>query len=136
VAGIKEEVILDAVREFMAEDLFGPDRLAHVRDELLDQASEGAWRERDSRLTGLHAEAHEVEQALCRKALRMEEHDDPGHQVVRLATRRIEELSGKERRSRRSRQRNRMSHNARRSKRSSPNCRTSAMCWRRPSPRN
>jgi hypothetical protein len=35
-----------------------------------------------------------VQQALYRQSLRLEEHDDPDHPVVRLATQRIEELSG------------------------------------------
>lgn len=93
--GIKEEVIMYGVRGMMSR-LFGPDRLDLVRDELLDKASEGAWQERDSRLAELHAETREIEQALYRQALRLEEHDDPAHPVVKLATRRIEELSTKD----------------------------------------
>jgi hypothetical protein len=36
-----------------------------------------------------------MQQALYRQSLRLEEHDDPDHPVVRLATMRIEELGGK-----------------------------------------
>jgi hypothetical protein len=93
--GIKEEIIMYGVRE-MVSRLLGADRLDLVRDELLDKASEGAWQERDSRLARLHAEARETERALYRQALRLEEHDDPEHPVVKLATKRIEELGGKE----------------------------------------
>ena len=95
VLGIKEEVLLDAVRGFMAERLFGPERLALLREELLDAAAEGAWEERDSELARLHADDKQLQQALYRQSLRLEEHDDPEHPVVRLAIQRIEELSGK-----------------------------------------
>lgn len=93
--GIKEEVVLDAVRGFMAERLFGPERLALLREELLDLTTDDAWEERDSELAQLHAEDKQMQQALYRQSLRLEEHDDPEHPVVELATRRIEELSGK-----------------------------------------
>jgi hypothetical protein len=95
VLGIKESVLIDAVRGFMGERLFGPERLSLLREELLDAATEGAWQERDSELARLHAEDKEVQQALYRQSLRLEEHDDPEHPVVKLATQRIEELSGK-----------------------------------------
>ena len=95
VLGIKESVLIDAVRGFMAERLFGPERLTFLREELLDAATEGAWQERDSELARLHAEEEQVKQALYRQSLRLEEHDDPDHPVVKLATQRIEELSGK-----------------------------------------
>jgi tRNA(Glu) U13 pseudouridine synthase TruD len=95
VLGIKESILMEAVRTFMAERLFGPDRLALLREELLDEAADGAWRERDAELANLHAEDDKVQKALYRQALRLEEHDDPDHPVVKLATRRIEELSGK-----------------------------------------
>jgi len=93
--GIKEEVVLFSVRDLMSR-LFGPDRLDLVREELLDKASEGAWKERDTRLAHLRAEASKVEKALYRQALRLEEQDDPEHPVVKLAMKRIEELGGKE----------------------------------------
>lgn len=37
--------------------------------------------------------ADELDRALYRQALRLEEHDDPNHPVVKLAIRRIEELT-------------------------------------------
>jgi site-specific DNA recombinase len=95
VLGIKESILMEAVRTFMAERLFGPDRLALLREELLDEAADGAWQERDAELANLHAEDDKVQKALYRQGLRLEEHDDPDHPVVKLATRRIEELSGK-----------------------------------------
>ena len=94
VLGIKEDVVLDAVRGFMSERLFGPERLDLLRGELAEVASDGAWQERDSELARLRAEEKQVQQALYRQSLRLEEHDDPEHPVVKLATQRIEELSG------------------------------------------
>ena len=94
VLGIKEDVVLDAVRGFMSERLFGPERLVLLRDELAAAANDGAWKERDSRLTDLRAEEERVRQALYRQSLRLEEYEDPEHPVVKLATQRIEELSG------------------------------------------
>jgi site-specific DNA recombinase len=93
VLGIKEDVVLDAVRGFMSERLFGPERLDLLRGELAEAASDGAWRERDSQLARLRGEEKQVQQALYRQSLRLEEHDDPRHPVVKLATQRIEELS-------------------------------------------
>ncbi|MGC1164789.1 MAG: recombinase family protein [Solirubrobacterales bacterium] len=94
VLGIKEDVVLDALRGFMSERLFGPERLKLLRGELANAAADGAWQERDSRLADLRAEGKKVEQALYRQSLRLEEHEDREHPVVKLATRRIEELSG------------------------------------------
>jgi site-specific DNA recombinase len=94
VLGIKEVVVLDALREFMAERLFGPERLGLLREELAAAATDGDWQERDSRLADLRAEDKQVQQALYRQSLRLEEHEDPEHPIVKLATQRIEELSG------------------------------------------
>jgi hypothetical protein len=137
VLGIKEDLLLDAVRRFMAERLFGPERLALLREELLDAATEGAWVERDSGLARLHAEDKQVQQALYRQSLRLEEHDDPEHPVLKLATQRIEELSGKAKAIAAEiahlEAPGPRPHGARRSKRSSPMCLTCVKCW--PTPR-
>jgi len=94
VLGIKEDVVLDALRDFMAERLFGPERLRLLGDELA--ASAGTqWEARDAELERLRGEQKKIEQALYRQALRLEEHEDPEHPVVKLAKQRIEELSGK-----------------------------------------
>lgn len=61
------------------------------------RSQDGRGQERDSRLAHLRGEARSTEQTLYRQALRLEEHDDPEHPVVRLATRRIEEPGAKER---------------------------------------
>ncbi|HEY5294606.1 MAG TPA: hypothetical protein VIJ70_03925 [Gaiellaceae bacterium] len=46
-------------------------------------------------LLALNQERDQLDQALYRQSLRLEEHDDPSHPVVALATRRIEELSAR-----------------------------------------
>ena len=92
VLGIKEDVVLDALRDFMAERLFGPDRLRLLGDELAAVAG-GDLQKSDSERKRLQAEQKKVDDALRRQALRLEEHDDPDHPVVKLAKERIEELS-------------------------------------------
>jgi site-specific DNA recombinase len=92
VLGIKEEVVLDALRQFMAERLFGPERLRLLGDELAASAS-GQTQSVESDRNRLQIEKKKIEDGLRRQALRLEEHDDPEHPVVRLAKERIEELS-------------------------------------------
>jgi site-specific DNA recombinase len=94
VLGIKEDVILGAVREFMAERLFGPERLQPLSDELAASAN-GETSTNDADRQRLEAEQKKIEAAMRRQALRLEEHDDPKHPVVKLAKERIEELSAK-----------------------------------------
>jgi site-specific DNA recombinase len=94
VFGIKEEVVLDAVSEFLAERLFGPERLRLLRKELA-RADSAEWKQHDAQADRLAAELRDVNRALYRQTLRLEEHDDPGHPVVALATRRIEELTAR-----------------------------------------
>jgi site-specific DNA recombinase len=92
VLGIKEDVILNALREFMAERLFGPERLRLLADELAASVGgEAASNEADCKR--LETEKKKIDGALRRQALRLEEHDDPEHPVVKLAKERIEELS-------------------------------------------
>ena len=92
VLGIKEDVVLEAVREFMAERLFGPDRLRLLSDELAASLGDEPQSIEADRKR-LQAEQKKIEEALRRQALRLEEHDNPDHPVIRLATARIEELS-------------------------------------------
>ena len=93
VLGIKEDVVLDALREFMADRLFGPDRLRLLGEELAASAT-AAPQSIESDRERLQAEQRKIEDSLRRQALRLEEHDDPDHPVVKLAKQRIEELSG------------------------------------------
>jgi site-specific DNA recombinase len=95
VLGVKEEVVLEAIREFMAERLFGPDRLRLLRKDLVTatcaEKADPGEAERDR----LKAERQKIEAAMRRPALRLEEHDDPEHPVVKLAKERIEDLGAK-----------------------------------------
>ncbi len=92
---IREEVVMDALREFMAERLFGPDRLRLLSAELATAADEQKDDPDASERERLEAEEKDVQKALRRQVLRLEEHDDPDHPVIKLATQRIEELSGR-----------------------------------------
>jgi hypothetical protein len=56
-----------------------------------DEQQDPALAEREH----LEGEQKEVQQAQRRQVLRLEEHDDPDHPVIKLATQRIEELSGR-----------------------------------------
>jgi site-specific DNA recombinase len=94
VLGIKEDKVLDAVLDFLAERIFGPDRMRLLRAELAT-AETDSWREHDAELQRLRRERIDVDRSLQRQALRLEEHDDPNHPVIALATRRIEELSAR-----------------------------------------
>jgi site-specific DNA recombinase len=93
VLGIREEVVLEPLLDFLGRRLFGPDRLHLLHDELAVSLAEGD----DSRATELAAitrELADLDQAIRRQALRLEEHDDPKHPVVAAAKARIEELAG------------------------------------------
>lgn len=94
VLGIKEDKVLDAVLDFLAERIFGPSRLRLLRAELAT-AETDSWSEHDAELERLQRERSDVDRSLQRQVLRLEEHDDSNHPVVALATRRIEELSAR-----------------------------------------
>lgn len=91
---IKEDLVLGALLDFMTRRIFGPERLRHLRHELAEAAT-GSGDRRDAELVRLRSELKEIDQALYRQALRMEEHDDPDHPVVALAKQRIAELSAR-----------------------------------------
>ena len=90
VLGIREDLVLHAIRG-LAWRVFGPERLRIARETPADGSEEGGAAER----TRLEAEQEKIEAAMRRQALRLEEHDDPGHPVVRLAKERIEELGAR-----------------------------------------
>jgi site-specific DNA recombinase len=89
---IKEDVILDELLDFMSRRIFGPERLRLLRDDLAKTIDDD-WRDQDAHRHRLERELEELDRALYRQALRLEEHDDPDHPVVALAKRRILELS-------------------------------------------
>jgi hypothetical protein len=76
----------------MDRRLFGPERLKRLRDELA-RASGDQDDQSTEELKRLRGELKDIDQALHRQSLRMEEHDDPRHPVVALAKERITELS-------------------------------------------
>ena len=92
VLGIKEAKVLEAILAFLARRVFGPDRLHLLRDELAD-ATSSTWDEHKADLERLEGELVAINRSLRAQALRLEEHEDPTHPVVALATERIEELS-------------------------------------------
>ncbi len=89
---VKEEVILEAVTDFLGRRIFGPERLGLLSAELAE-ATSASWRDHDAELERLTKEEDDVKRSLYRQTLRLEEHDDPEHPVVAVATRRIEELT-------------------------------------------
>lgn len=95
VLGIKEETILNALLDFLGRRIFGPDRLRLLRTELA-QATAASWKGHDAELDRLQREQREVQRSLYRQTLRLEEHDNPDHPIVALATRRIEELAARQ----------------------------------------
>ena len=94
VLGIKEEKVLEAALDFLARRVFGPDRLRLLRDELAD-ATASTWENHAADLDRHESELRDIERSLRVQALRLEEHEDPKHPVVVLATERIEELSAR-----------------------------------------
>ena len=94
VLGIKEEKVLEATLDFLARRVFGPDRLRLLRDELAD-ATASTWESHAADLDRHESELRDIERSLRVQALRLEEHEDPKHPVVVLATERIEELSAR-----------------------------------------
>jgi site-specific DNA recombinase len=95
VLGIKEDTVLEATFDFLGRRIFGPNRLDLLRSELA-AALDSDTDDRENELARLQTEAAQLQQALYRQALRLEEHDDPHHPVVALAKQRIEELTARQ----------------------------------------
>jgi DNA repair exonuclease SbcCD ATPase subunit len=72
--------------------VFGPDRLRLLRDELA-QATASTWQEHSSEVERLESELQKINRSLRAQTLRLEEHEDPHHPIVALASERIIELS-------------------------------------------
>jgi site-specific DNA recombinase len=94
VLGIKEEILLEATFDFLGRRIFGPERLDLLRQELTESI-DSRTDEREQELARLQREEEQINRALYRQALRLEEADDPNHPVVVLAKQRIEELSAR-----------------------------------------
>ncbi len=92
VLGIREAVILDPLLDFLARRLFGPARLRLLHDELL-QSVGTVDDDHEAEIAATKRRLAEIDQAVRRQSLRLEEHDDPAHPVVAAAKARIEELA-------------------------------------------
>lgn len=92
VYGVKEDKILGPVLDFLARRVFGPDRLQLLRDEL-GAATASTWANHASDLKRLEDELTKTARAIRNQTLRLEEHADPNHPIVALATERIVELA-------------------------------------------
>ena len=92
VLGIREEVVLEQLFDFLGRRLFGPDRLRLLRRELATSLADGDYGSA-AELAGVDRQLAELDQAVRRQALRLEEHDDPDHPVVAAAKARIEDLA-------------------------------------------
>jgi hypothetical protein len=92
VHGIKEEKLLDPILDFLSRRVFGPDRLRLLRDELAASTA-STWEEHSAEVERLEAELDKLNRSLRAQTLRLEEHEDPAHPIVALATERIVELS-------------------------------------------
>jgi site-specific DNA recombinase len=87
-----EERLLDPIIDFLGRRVFGADRLRLLRDELAASTA-SSWEEHDAEAKRLESELETINRSLRTQTLRLEEHDDPSHPVVALATERIGELS-------------------------------------------
>jgi site-specific DNA recombinase len=92
VHGIKEEKLLDPILDFLSRRVFGPDRLRLLRDELA-AATASTWEDHSAEVERLAGELGTLNRSLRAQTLRLEEHEDPAHPIVALATERIVELS-------------------------------------------
>jgi hypothetical protein len=72
--------------------VFGPDRLSLLRGELA-QATASTWQEHGSVVERLESELQKINRSLRAQTLRLEEHEDPRHPIVALASERIVEFS-------------------------------------------
>lgn len=82
--GVKEEVVLDQLLDFMERRLFGPDRIRLLRHDLARFVAD-AWHEHDGELDRLKHEREQIDSLLGRQTPRLEEHNDPDHTVVATA---------------------------------------------------
>ena len=94
VYGVKEDKILGPVLDFLVRRVFGPDRLQLLRDEL-GTATASTWADHADELKRLESELTKIASAVRNQTLRLEEHADPNHPIVALATERIVELTSR-----------------------------------------
>ena len=92
VLGIKEERLLDPILDFLSRRVFSADRLRLLRDELAASTAT-SWEDHSAEAERLQGELNKLNRALRAQTLRLEEHEDPAHPIVALASERIMELS-------------------------------------------
>ncbi len=95
VLGIKADTILDALLDFLARRIFGPNRLYLLRAELAN-ATAASWKDHDAEPERIQHEQRDIQRSLYRQTLRLEEQEHPNHPIVALATRGIEELAARQ----------------------------------------
>ncbi|MGH2903257.1 MAG: recombinase family protein [Solirubrobacteraceae bacterium] len=94
VHGVKEDKLLEPALDFLARRIFGPDRLRLLHDELAG-ASASDWQQHAAEAERLEEELRKLDRSLRMQALRLEEHEDPNHPIVALASERIVELTAR-----------------------------------------
>jgi site-specific DNA recombinase len=92
VHGVKEDKLLGPVLDFLARRIFAPERLQLLRDELGATCS-APDTEHTAETERLKTELAKLDRSLRIQTLRLEEHEDPNHPIVQLASERIVELS-------------------------------------------
>jgi hypothetical protein len=78
--------------DFLSRRVFGPDRLRLLHDELAG-ATASDWQQHAADAERLEEELRKLDRSLRIQSLRLEEHEDPNHPVVVLASERIVELT-------------------------------------------
>jgi hypothetical protein len=86
--------MLDPMLDFLSRRVFGPDRLRLLHDELAG-ATASDWEQHAAEAERLQEELGKLDRSLRMQALRLEEHADPSHPVVALASERIVELTAR-----------------------------------------
>ena len=78
--------------DFLARRAFGPDGLRLLHDELAG-ATVSSWQQHGPEAARLEEELGKLDRSLRMQSLRLEDHEDPNHPIVALASERIVELT-------------------------------------------
>jgi DNA invertase Pin-like site-specific DNA recombinase len=93
---ISERILLRELYDFLADRVFGPDRLKHLQEELAD-AGGSAWRDRERKLAKLDRELEQANQAIKAQVAHLDRYNDPDHPAAVAIHERIDQLAAKER---------------------------------------
>ncbi len=80
--------------DFLARRVFGPDGLRLLHDELAG-ATVSSWQQHGPEAERLEEDLGKLDRSLRMQSLRLEEHEDPNHPIVALASERIVELTAR-----------------------------------------